>query len=42
MNDARIGKFIQNDPISFPGGDVNLTLYVTNRPVRNKRPLLVL
>jgi RHS repeat-associated protein len=28
MYDARIGRFIQNDPIGFAGGDVNLARYV--------------
>jgi RHS repeat-associated protein len=31
--DANTGRFIQEDPISFAGGDMNLYVYVGNNPV---------
>jgi RHS repeat-associated protein len=31
--DANTGRFIQNDPIGFTGGDVNFYVYVQNNPV---------
>ena len=33
MYDAKIGRFISKDPISFAGGDVNLFRMVLNNPV---------
>jgi len=36
--DSRIGRFIQKDPISFAGGDVNLYGYVQNNPMNLADP----
>jgi RHS repeat-associated protein len=37
--DAKIGRFISEDPIGFEGGDVNLMAYVGNNPVNYTDPL---
>jgi RHS repeat-associated protein len=37
--DPRIGKFLQNDPIGFEAGDLNLTNYVFNRPTMLTDPM---
>jgi hypothetical protein len=34
-----IGRFFQEDPISFMGGDVNLYIYTRNSPAINTDPL---
>lgn len=39
MYDARIGRFLQKDSLSFSGGDMNLMRYVQNNPVNNIDPL---
>jgi len=31
--DANIGRFLQEDPIGFEGGDINLYVYVKNNPI---------
>jgi RHS repeat-associated protein len=36
--DAAVGRFISEDPISFGGGDVNLSRYVGNNPVDKTDP----
>ncbi|WP_083761159.1 RHS repeat-associated core domain-containing protein [Pelobacter propionicus] len=36
--DPKIGRFIQKDPISFAGGDVNLYAYVLNNPINRLDP----
>ncbi|KAI9129302.1 FG-GAP-like repeat-containing protein [Acaryochloris sp. CCMEE 5410] len=36
--DARVGKFISEDPIGFSAGDVNLSRYVFNSPVNFTDP----
>ncbi|QYU68227.1 hypothetical protein J4558_25925 [Leptolyngbya sp. 15MV] len=33
-----IGRFISEDPIGFAGGDVNLNVYVKNRPLKYRDP----
>ncbi len=37
--DAKVGRFISEDPIGFAGGDVNLYSYVGNNPVNLVDPL---
>jgi RHS repeat-associated protein len=37
--DAKLGRFISEDPIGFSGGDVNLYGYVHNNPVSKIDPL---
>ncbi len=37
--DPETGRFLQEDPIDFAGGDVNLYVYVHNNPVRYVDPL---
>ena len=37
--DPAIGRFIQEDPIGFQGGDTNLYAYVRNNPVKYRDPL---
>ena len=37
--DASLGRFINEDPIGFTGGDVNLYAYVFNNPVVRVDPL---
>jgi RHS repeat-associated protein len=37
--DAKLGRFISEDPIGFAGGDVNLYGYVLNNPIRFTDPL---
>ena len=39
MYDAEMGRFIQTDPLSFAGRDVNLMRYVQNNPVNWIDPL---
>jgi RHS repeat-associated protein len=36
--DAKIGRFISEDPIGFRGGDINLYGYVKNNPINFKDP----
>lgn len=36
--DAKVGRFISEDPIGFGGGDVNLMAYVGNNPVNFSDP----
>jgi uncharacterized protein RhaS with RHS repeats len=36
--DAKLGRFISEDPIGFAGGDVNLYGYVRNNPANFKDP----
>ena len=36
--DAKVGRFISQDPIGFAGGDVNLYSYVGQNPVNFKDP----
>jgi len=36
--DAKIGRFISEDPIGFSGGDINLYGYVKNNPIRFTDP----
>ena len=36
--DAKVGRFISEDPIGFGGGDVNLFAYVGNNPVNFSDP----
>ncbi len=33
-----MGRFLQEDPIGFPGGDLNLYVYVRNNPVKYREP----
>lgn len=37
--DPETGRFLQEDPIGFAGGDVNLYAYVHNNPIRYVDPL---
>lgn len=34
-----LGRFLQQDPIAFLGGDLNLLKYVSNGPVNSRDPL---
>jgi RHS repeat-associated protein len=36
--DAKVGRFITKDPISFAGGDINLYAYVWNNPANSIDP----
>jgi RHS repeat-associated protein len=36
--DAHLGRFLQEDPLWFAGGDINLYAYVANDPVNLKDP----
>ena len=36
--DVAVGRFLQEDPLGFAGGDLNLFVYVANRPLSKKDP----